>query len=57
VSTSIGPDVVLLDPALGTGRIEKLLQAHPVSARAQILHLEVEQPAVPTPAQAVRTAA
>jgi DNA-binding response OmpR family regulator len=38
VATSIGPDIVLLDPAL-PGRLEQLLHAHPVSARAQVLHL------------------
>ena len=40
VATSIGPDVVLLDPALRTARVEQLLRAHPVSARAQVLHLD-----------------
>jgi hypothetical protein len=39
VATSVGPDVVLLDPAF-PARLESLLRAHPVSARAQILHLE-----------------
>ena len=38
VATSVGPDVILLDRAFPT-RIEKLLKAHPTSARAQILHL------------------
>lgn len=38
VATSIGPDVVLLDPRL-PARLEQLLRAHPVSAAAQILHL------------------
>lgn len=38
VATSIGPDVVLLDPRLPP-RLEQLLRAHPVSAGAQILHL------------------
>jgi hypothetical protein len=38
VATSIGPDVVLLDPAFQP-RLESLLHAHPTSARAQILHL------------------
>ena len=40
VATSVGPDVVLLDPALRSGRVEQLLRAHPVSARAKVLHLE-----------------
>ena len=38
VSTSIAPDVILLDPALPQ-RLEDLLHAHPASARAQILHM------------------
>src|SRR6266849_2280736 len=38
VATSVGPDLVLLDPAL-PARLEQLLKAHPTSARAQILHL------------------
>ena len=38
VATSIGPDVVLLDPAMPR-ELEQLLRAHPTSARAQILHL------------------
>ncbi len=41
VATSIGPDVVLLDPALPS-RLMRLLQAHPTSARARILHLTAE---------------
>jgi len=38
VATSVAPDMVLLDPGF-PARIEKLLQAHPMSARAQIFHL------------------
>lgn len=38
VATSVGPDIVLLDPTL-PARLERLLRAHPVSARAQLLHL------------------
>jgi len=38
VATSVRPDIVVLDPALGS-RIEQLLRAHPVSAHAQLLHL------------------
>lgn len=45
VATSVGPDVVLLDPRLRTPRIEQLLHAHPVSARARIMHLETLQAA------------
>ena len=39
VATSVGPDVVVLDAALPP-RLERLLQAHPTSARATILHLD-----------------
>jgi hypothetical protein len=45
VATSVAPDVVLLDPAMSP-RLERLLHAHPVSARAQILHLEVAPSAI-----------
>jgi DNA-binding response OmpR family regulator len=38
VATSSGPDVVLLDPAL-RGRLERLLRAHPATAKAQVLPL------------------
>ncbi len=38
VATSVGPDVILLDPAL-PNRLERLLKAHPTSACAQVLHL------------------
>ncbi len=38
MATSIGPDVVVLDPAL-PGRLERLLRAHPVSANARIISL------------------
>jgi hypothetical protein len=38
VATSVRPDIVVLDPALGP-RVEKLLRAHPVSAHAQLVHL------------------
>ena len=38
VATSVGPDVVLLDPEL-PARVEQLLRAHPASARARLLHL------------------
>ena len=44
VATSIGPDSVLLDPALPAS-LASLLHAHPISARAQILHLT--DPAAP----------
>jgi DNA-binding response OmpR family regulator len=49
VATSIGPDVVLLDPALPR-RLEGLLHAHPTSARAQILHMTRERSAPTAPA-------
>jgi hypothetical protein len=43
VATSVGPDIVLLDPAL-PDRLEHLLRAHPVSSRAQLLHISPELP-------------
>jgi CheY-like chemotaxis protein len=43
VATSVGPDLVLLDPALPP-RLEQLLRAHPISARAEILHLSESMP-------------
>jgi CheY-like chemotaxis protein len=40
VATSIGPDVVLLDPKLPTrANLERLLRAHPISAAADIVQL------------------
>src|SRR5258708_16384950 len=41
VATSIGPDVVLLDREFPQ-RLEELLNAHPTSSRATILHLTEE---------------
>jgi len=38
VASSIAPDAVLLDQRFPS-RIENLLKAHPMSARAQIFHL------------------
>jgi CheY-like chemotaxis protein len=38
VATSIGPDLVLLDPGMPS-RLEKLIKAHPTSADARVLHL------------------
>jgi hypothetical protein len=35
VATAVGPDIIVLDPAV-SGRLVKLLAAHPVSARARI---------------------
>jgi AmiR/NasT family two-component response regulator len=50
VATSVGPDVVLLDPALPhRHRLEQLLHAHPVSAHATILRLSGETVPRPTP--------
>jgi CheY-like chemotaxis protein len=43
VATSVGPDVVLLDPSLPP-RLERLLKAHPISASAEILHLSDTMP-------------
>jgi hypothetical protein len=42
VASSIGPDIVLLDPSL-PARVEKLLRAHPASANAQFFHLTEAQ--------------
>jgi DNA-binding response OmpR family regulator len=39
VATSVGPDTILLDPAMQTKRLEQLLKAHPLSAQSEILHL------------------
>jgi DNA-binding response OmpR family regulator len=38
VATSVGPDIVLLDPALPS-RLENLLRAHPITAHSEVLHL------------------
>jgi hypothetical protein len=38
VATSVGPDVVLLDPAWPP-RLESMLRSHPTSARSRVLHL------------------
>jgi len=43
VATSVGPDMVLLDPAMPP-RLERLLKAHPISAAAEILHLSEKMP-------------
>jgi DNA-binding response OmpR family regulator len=43
VATSVEPDLILLDPRLPQW-VDRLLRAHPTSARAQILHLS-ETPA------------
>ena len=43
VSTSVGPDLILLEPGM-PGRLERLLKAHPTSAGAQVLRLS---PVVP----------
>jgi hypothetical protein len=51
VATSVGPDIVLLDAGLPR-RLEKLLRAHPVSARAQILHMHGRAVPVGVPAAA-----
>ena len=43
VATSVGPDLVLLDPAMPS-RLERLIRAHPACANAQILHLSDSVP-------------
>jgi DNA-binding response OmpR family regulator len=49
VATSVSPDLVLLDPEFPP-RLEQLLNAHPVSARATVLHLTEERASRPAPA-------
>lgn len=39
VATSVAADLVLLDPALASKRLEQLLHAHPTSGHARIMHL------------------
>ncbi len=40
VACSVGPDVVLFDPALANiSRYERLIKAHPMCAGTQVLHL------------------
>jgi DNA-binding response OmpR family regulator len=46
VATSVGPDLVLLDPALPP-RLEQLLRAHPMLAESRILHLSSTVPRAP----------
>jgi CheY-like chemotaxis protein len=48
VATSVAPDVVLLDSGF-PARLERLLKAHPTSARAQLLHLSPPGVAVELP--------
>jgi len=57
VATSVGPDVVLLDPELHTPKLERLLHAHPTSARARILHLDSALKAQPRLPDVALTAA
>jgi hypothetical protein len=42
VATSVSADIILLDPRL-PARLEHLLHAHPISARARVLHLRESQ--------------
>ena len=51
VATSVGPDLVVLDSDL-PARLEKLLHAHPVSARARVVHLHGSALPVGLPAAA-----
>jgi len=48
VATSVAPDVVLVDAAFPP-RLEALLNAHPTSARAKVLHLPAETAPRSTP--------
>ena len=54
VATSVAPDLVLLDPEFPP-RLEQLLNAHPTSARATVLHLTEER--TPRPVSVVLHAA
>ncbi len=45
VAASVGPDVILMDPALGkVQRYERLIKAHPMCAGTQVLHLSERMP-------------
>ena len=59
VATSIGPDMVVIDPELWSPRLERLLRAHPTSAHARLRALTAEdlREAVPAPATAPIAAA
>jgi DNA-binding response OmpR family regulator len=48
VATSVAPDLVLLDPEFPP-RLERLLNAHPTSAHATILHLTEKRTARSAP--------
>ena len=54
VATSVAPDLILLDPEFPP-RLEDLLNAHPTSAHATILHLTEER--MPRSAPVVKHAA
>src|SRR5712692_1329884 len=54
VATSVAPDLVLLDPEFPP-RLKALLNAHPTSARATVLHLTEER--APRPVSVVLHAA
>jgi chemotaxis response regulator CheB len=59
VAASVGPDVVLLDPALANvKRYEQLIKAHPLCAATQVLHLSdaVARPNVRLPRAPAATA-
>lgn len=45
VAASVGPDVILMDPALPKAdRFERLIKAHPMCAGTQVLHLSEGMP-------------
>jgi DNA-binding response OmpR family regulator len=56
VATSVGPDLVLLDPDFPP-RLEQLLRAHPMTGEAQILHLATSAPRATTRPPHVPTSA
>jgi CheY-like chemotaxis protein len=43
IATSVGPDLVLLDPTFPP-RLRQLLKAHPMTADVQIMHLSANMP-------------
>src|SRR5437868_11203694 len=45
VAASVGPDVILMDPALANSqRYEQMIKAHPMCAGTQVLHLSERLP-------------
>ena len=57
VSTSIGPDLVVIDPALWSARLERLIRAHPTSAHSCVRSMTADDLRDGLPAQPVIAAA